>query len=265
MKAFSLNIGLTNRCNCKCSFCPVSRTNLPRMDMPLEMALKIIMDAEVEHHISLALFGESTLYKYLGQIIKAVNRKGVESILYTNGIAVSGQVLADIINEGLDKIIFSLDATSREEYLNTKGVDAYDKVCSNIRTLMTIKRKKPFVTVQYADLDYNFHPNIPADKIKHGRFISWGGEVEWQSSTKRKVRERKPCTHIFRFLNVASNGNVVMCCIDYEHTVVLGNIYQQKIMDIWNGENFEALRNEQKKGNFSKLCLNCENESYYHS
>lgn len=265
MIPFSLNIGLTNRCNCKCTFCPISETKIPRVDMPLETALRIISEVKVDHHVSLALFGESTLYKDLGEVIKAVKRKGVESILYTNGIRVSGEVMADIINCGLDKIVFSLDATSREEYLKTKGVDAYDKVCSNIRTLMKIKRKNPFVIVQYAGLDYEQDaPGIPADMVKRGRFISWGGEVAWQGKIGRKIRESKPCTHIFKFLNVASNGDVVMCCIDYNHSIVLGNIYKENIMNIWNSERFNELRKQQIEGEFSDLCLNCENESYYY-
>ena len=77
MKAYSLNIGLTNRCNLNCSFCPVSRTKIKREDMTLDLALRIIDEAQIEHHVSLALFGESTLYPYLSEVISAIKRKNV--------------------------------------------------------------------------------------------------------------------------------------------------------------------------------------------
>jgi len=42
MKAYSLNIGLTNRCNLSCYFCPVRHTKIEREDMSFELAKKII-------------------------------------------------------------------------------------------------------------------------------------------------------------------------------------------------------------------------------
>lgn len=226
--------------------------------MPLELALKVIQDVEVEHHISLALFGESSLYRDINKVIRAIKYKEAESILYTNGLNIDSSFLE------LDKIIFSIDASNREEYMRTKGIDGFDRVLSNIRVLMQLKKDKPYITAQFADLNYeNELPNIKADKIKHGRFISWGGEVEWQSDSNQKIREKKPCSHIFRFLNVASNGDVVMCCIDYNHSVILGNVNNSNIMDIWNGEKFTKIREDQINGIFSNLCLSCENTSYY--
>lgn len=255
---YSLNIGLTNRCNLKCYFCPVSRTKIKREDMSMDMAFKIIRDVKVEHHISLALFGESTLYEHLSEVVDAVRRKGVQSILYTNGQILTKGML------NVNKLVISLDATSREEYIETKGIDGYDRVLGHIKELMSHK-KRPEITVQFADLKYkNEFPKVKADKIKHGRYISWGDQVEWKSDSKRKIRKPLPCLHIYRFLNVASNGDVVMCCLDYNHSTVLGNVREGNIMDIWNGSKFNKLRKLQEEGKFSDLCLKCENEAYYH-
>jgi len=255
MIPYSLNIGLTNRCNLKCSFCPVSGTKIERTDMPLWLALRVIKEVSIKHHISLALFGESTLYKDLPKIVEAIKRKGVQSILYTNGLNID-RSLTDI-----DKIVFSIDAFSKEEYLQIKGVDGYNKALGNARYFA----EHTNTTVQFADLKYKKKelPDVGKANVKFGRFISWGGEIDWQSDSKRKIRLPKPCAHIFKFLNVASNGDVVMCCIDYNHSVVLGNVYDDNTMDIWDGEKFNKLRNAQKQGEFSNLCLNCENESYY--
>ena len=261
MKAYSLNIGLTNRCNSKCMFCPVSRTKIQREDMPLDVAERIIKEADIERHVSLALFGESTLYKDLPAVIRMVKEKKLLSILYTNGLFDEPEKLAIA---GLDKIIFSLDAFTKEEYIEFKGVDGFDKVNENIRKM----EGKLHVTVQYADLDYKNKRHYldklpPANKIKMGRYVTWGGEVDYHGTKERKIREKKPCLNIFRYLNVASNGDVVMCCFDYNHLRVMGNVNNENIMDIWNGKEFRALRKEQENGVFNDICLNCENENYY--
>ena len=75
MKAYSLNIGLTNRCNLSCYFCPVRHTKIEREDMSFELAKKIIDETIVSHHISLALFGESTLNPILPKVIELIKKK----------------------------------------------------------------------------------------------------------------------------------------------------------------------------------------------
>lgn len=238
-----------------CIFCPVSRTKIQREDIPLCVAEGVITEADIEHHVSLALFGESTLYKDLPAVIRMVKKKKLLSILYTNGLFDEPEKL---VRAGLDKIIFSLDAFSKEEYIKFKGVDGFDKVNENIKKM----EGKLHVTVQYADLDYE-KIDEPTSITKMGRCVTWGGEVEYMGTKERKIREGKPCTHIFKFLNVASNGDVVMCCFDYNHLRVLGNVNDDNVMDIWNGREFKILREEQINGVFNDMCLKCENESYY--
>ena len=251
---YSLNIGLTNRCNARCSFCPVVRTEIQREDMPFDLVKKIIREVDVEHHISLALFGESTLYPYLREVVSLVREKGVMSILYTNGIQeIKGQP---------DKVVFSLDAFTREDYKKTKGVDRFETVLENI------EKYKGYKVAQFADLRYSkrvqkFIEKLPVDKVKFGRFISWGGEVEWDTPRERKIREPLPCGHLWKFMNIASNGDVVICCLDYNHHHVMGNVKQAHVMDVWDSEKFNEMRNKHLKGDLPEMCLNCENEDYY--
>ena len=260
VNVYSLNIGLTNRCNLRCMFCPVINTQIKREDMPMPMVRRIITEAHIEHHVSLALFGESTLYTELPEVIRIVKQKGVESILYTNGL-VFNPGIADV-----DKVIFSLDAFDRNEYIKHKGIDGYDRVIANIKRLR-LATKRPHITIQFADLKYNM-PKIEeikklADYVKIGRFVTWGGEIEYHGTVGHKIREKKPCSHIFKFLNIASNGDVVLCCFDYNHSFDIGNVSQENVMDIWNGEKFNKIRSDQISGKFADICLNCENESYY--
>lgn len=249
---YSLNIGLTNRCNAKCSFCPVKHTKIKREDMPFSLVEKIIDEVDVSHHISLALFGESTLYDRLEEVIDMVRDKGVRSILYTNGIReIKGMP---------DRVIFSIDAFTSGQYKQTKGVDEFEKVIANIKSY------KGYKIAQFAGLHYNERQSFIepfVDKVKYGRFISWAGEVEWDSPLERRIRDPLPCGHLWDFMNIASNGDVVICCQDYNHLHVMSNVKDTHVMDVWNGSEFENMRNRHIKGDMPDMCLNCENEYYY--
>jgi radical SAM protein with 4Fe4S-binding SPASM domain len=41
---------------------------------------------------------------------------------------------------------------------------------------------------------------------------------------------------------IASNGDVVACCRDLQHKTVLGNLFEQELVDIWNSEEYQNLR-----------------------
>lgn len=52
----------------------------------------------------------------------------------------------------------------------------------------------------------------------------------------------KMCVRPFRFINVNWKGDVVLCCNDYHGDVVLGNVDEQSLVDIWNSPKMNAFR-----------------------
>jgi radical SAM protein with 4Fe4S-binding SPASM domain len=53
------------------------------------------------------------------------------------------------------------------------------------------------------------------------------------------------------------NGNVILCCNDYLSSVKLGNINNEKIIDIWNKKFYKKIRYELRKGIFTlDICKN---------
>ena len=53
---------------------------------------------------------------------------------------------------------------------------------------------------------------------------------------------QKTCTNPFREITVAYNGNVNICCMDWKHEYVCGNVHKRTLSDIWHGEEFRAAR-----------------------
>ena len=141
--------------------------------------------------------------------------------------------------------------------------DRAEKILRRLEDLPESGRLIPeFPDLPYREVHFQDVKNL-GDKIKDGRFVTWGGAIEYKGTKKRSIRKQLPCLHLWRFMNIASNGDMVVCCFDYNHTIKIGNVKNRNVMDVWNGKEFNKLREDQLKGKFSKMCLQCENESYY--
>ncbi len=62
-------------------------------------------------------------------------------------------------------------------------------------------------------------------------------------------------------IHILFNGDVVLCCMDWRREVILGNLHQQTIREIWNGEAYNNVRQiirGSKKGPSDFPCYKCE-------
>ena len=60
-------------------------------------------------------------------------------------------------------------------------------------------------------------------------------------------------------LNFEPNGKVVPCCMTSAHDYFAGDLTNQTIEEIWNGENMKALRKKMINGEEPKICDKCFN------
>lgn len=63
-------------------------------------------------------------------------------------------------------------------------------------------------------------------------------------------------------MTVLSNGDVRPCCYT---PVVVGNLYQQSLEEIWNGEVYKKMRQAFSQGQLPDVCKldNCSCSLYY--
>jgi radical SAM protein with 4Fe4S-binding SPASM domain len=68
------------------------------------------------------------------------------------------------------------------------------------------------------------------------------------------------CPYPWFSMETASNGDVVACCRDLEHKTVLGNVFEQSVDEIWNGERYQALRRDlaNKQPEKQGACKGCD-------
>jgi radical SAM protein with 4Fe4S-binding SPASM domain len=86
-------------------------------------------------------------------------------------------------------------------------------------------------------------------------FYNRGGLVDVPHDNGR----HKFCTYPILKLFILYNGNIVLCCSDFNEEVIYGNIMRESLIDIWNKPEYEKYREYHLmgRGKELKLCDRC--------
>jgi radical SAM protein with 4Fe4S-binding SPASM domain len=68
------------------------------------------------------------------------------------------------------------------------------------------------------------------------------------------------CPEVFDKLSIDWNGDVTMCCADYDGEMVIGNVLNDNLQDLWVSEEADNIRKTIVSGKHFekfKICKNC--------
>ena len=135
-----LYIETTNRCNLKCRTCP-QYFGMPEAfaDLTPELVDRILGQFPFVRRVVLHGIGEPLLNKDLPRIIENVKRRGAYALFNTNGLLLRDKLVEPIIRAGLDELRVSVDSASPETYALVRGMDGFDRIIANLRSLAALK------------------------------------------------------------------------------------------------------------------------------
>ncbi len=277
-----VDIGTTNLCNAQCIMCPHSK--LKRIGtMNMELYKKIIDNCEKLKikTITLSFFGEPLLDKKLIEKIEYAKKKGMFVAFYSNASLLNEKWAEKLINSGLDSITISFDGYSKETYEKIRKNLKFDITRKNILNLIEAKKRlnkdNPKINLVLVELEENkreikqFYEEWKekVDSINIINMRNWANDIQKEGTKEsfhfNKKIKRKPCALIWLKMVVDWNGDVVLCCDDWNHSTVLGNLKKQTIEEIWRGEKLKKIRGAHIHGEFYKipLCSGCNKKSVW--
>ena len=123
-------------CNCRCSYCDarlfLDNANKDEHLTVLEACEYFAGDDRFDDiHIALN-DGEFVINKFRKEVLAICEKKHWDIILYTNAIQLSDELLKYMKKNNNSHIICSIDAGTQSTFKAIKGVDAFDKVVSNL-------------------------------------------------------------------------------------------------------------------------------------
>jgi radical SAM protein with 4Fe4S-binding SPASM domain len=280
---FQFVIEATNRCNFKCVFCPQSNPthkdaravgNLSPSNFHL--FLKKIKEIKCgNRNISICLDGEPLMNKSFPEFIKIANQEGMFPRFSSNA-----KLLTPKISDELSCFNFlaAVDFSSESEVFDSiRGKDGDFKiVLDNLRYLVNTAVKHPDIKIEIVDITHfsgvfdrasslkkmrNLFPsNLPSNIIFWSRqFHNFGGHLQ-NEMRDSKLHIYKLCPYPWTQFNVTWDGNVVACCRDTEGKTILGNVFEQSILDIWRGEKYIEMRKSliEKRVKDVAACEKCD-------
>jgi len=259
-----LDVELCNLCNFNCKMCPTGcgKITRPESFMRLDTFIRILREAAAYNTaLRFVRWGEPLLHPYLTRYIDLAKGYNLLVHLNTNGFYIDSNFITTIVHSSLDSIKFSFQGTDRYEYKKWRGEDFFGELIDNIRNLYLYrhKRKLPFIQIGTTittenEMDIkNFKDLVIdiCDKVEIGKT-----KVLFKDG---KRKDTPNCPELFTKLSVDWDGKVTACCSDWDRFMIVGDINNQTLMDIWSGSKINEYRRMLLDGKYNelKLCRNC--------
>ena len=266
---FEIAIGITNRCNLNCSFCPHRTSHRKQGDISLELLDSLVSQVSpYADVVDLSFDGEPFLHPRWEECIKICQRHSVRATLQTNALLMDDALAHRVLDSSLDSITFSIDAASADTYKRLKPGGDYLLAISNVENFLRLaqtRKKRPQTTLQFVRGPLNRHEvgsfqlywkGKGADFIRIKPMLNFGGSVNSGFSGGRK----KPCILLWTSLSIHWDGIVTLCCMDIEGRTYMGDASRTPLLEIVDGDPFRFVRRIHIEGDYSNhpVCLNCD-------
>lgn len=276
--AHTLTLEFVNRCNLSCSMCYIANHSFSKSSLSLESVKGLIDEIAVQGKTGLLLGvgSEGLLFKEMRETIRYAKEAGImDVILMTNGTLLTEEFSEFLVQQEVSRVCISIDAATPETYEKVRGKNQLQQLEKNIKSLAEIRRALgkllPIIRVSFCVLEENSHEQIAfrdkwkdivdyIDFQKVNDFSHVGREEEAVLTVKDSETVDQPfCTKPFGYLNVWSNGDISPCCTFYGKSLTFGNIKDNKLADVYNGEKLAGLRNQflgkEELNSVCKVCL----------
>ena len=263
-----------NVCNADCIMCPYS--SMERSKGVMDMGLyKRIIDECVElgiDSIQLNNINEPLLDSRIVERVSYARDVGIRNVMFfTNAQLLKYDKSRELIEAGLTYVVISIDGATKSTYEAIRRKLNYDTVTGNVRSLMRARAElassTPRINLTFTAIKQNEREVTKfitmwqgkADEVHIGIGHNWAGKQSNVMELKPRVY---PCKAPWSSFVINWNGDVAMCCVDYETTVKLGNVQTESVLEIWNGTKLKELRQRHLERNFDGLiCKNCPGEA----
>jgi MoaA/NifB/PqqE/SkfB family radical SAM enzyme len=278
-------IELNNACNHACLFCKNPDQSRNATQLKIDTFEKFISEAAPLGLKEVGLYstGEPFITKDIEKYIAIAKDYNIERIyLTTNGSLATLEKVKQCFYRGLNSIKFSINASNALDYLKIHGKDDFEKVLKNVQDIYNWKTKNNIqlqmlcscVLIPKLEHTELLHKKIFSKYFEDTIYLkahSQGGQSfqlqisnEFKSSvfkeTFNSINTNKPCQFPWNRVHLTAEGYLTACCMDYDLDLVFGDIKKDSLINIWNNDTIQKLRDKHLKDKLTGLlCDQCMN------
>jgi radical SAM protein with 4Fe4S-binding SPASM domain len=218
-----------------------------------------------------ALHGEPLLDKNIFEYIRYVKSQNPKSycIIPTNGELLDTFTTAEIEQSGINQININLGAFSKETYERIYVSLDYERVRQNVDRLLAEEILKQRLQISFVinreneneapqSLKYWKQQGIRTKVIQlqnragsletyeklrlRGSPFSRANLLQGWKYLMVKARRLIGCELPFFQMNILFNGDVILCCHDWNRKTVIGNVKDASLAEVWNSPQINEAR-----------------------
>lgn len=279
-------------CQLSCPQCPVGRSQRHKGNyLNSELFHSLVEQIrEQVFHLIFYFQGEPTLNRNLPEMIRLAHDAGIYTSTSTNGQAITRVMAFEIVQSGLDKIIFSIDGTTQNVYQNYRSGGNLQKTIDAVTFINECKKElnsfTPVVELQFIVFKSNEHQmgdmkklavQLGANLLKFKSAQIYDVEnignlassVPKFSRYKRNkngtysIKYKQP-NHCFRLWSggvVNTKGDLLPCCFDKNSNYSYGNLNNESLKNVYNNGKSATFRNSVLKDRSQhEMCRNCTSQ-----
>lgn len=270
-------IGISERDNMDCPFCPRSKAPCPDGFMDFGLYEKILKELTAEYDdiiVEWGLLGEPLLHPEFFRFVEhTMNTPGIFNLIIgTNGLLFDRKVAEKLSAYPPEKltVVFGLDSLKDETFRllrKTESKDALSVVKKNILDFISFRpdnRLRTFVQIlkmktNNLELEdfYRFWQEKGVNVIIQ-KFNSYLGLLEDQSVVDLTPLDRTPCWHLQRDLAVFADGSVPVCRQDVKREHIVGSLKEEGLSSVREKQKKFFLLNYRADYDAFPLCRNCD-------
>jgi MoaA/NifB/PqqE/SkfB family radical SAM enzyme len=275
----------TNFCNLRCPICPTHfAMKRKRGFIDIELYKSIVDEFlvyKIKPRISLDFSGEPLLNKDIDKFVEYAHKKGHDTYISTNATLLFKELSKKLIKAGLSSIHLCLDGFTKEAQESYRVGSDFDKVKKNIEDFILAKQDlggRTYVTIQVLltsfsenqiELMKEWAEKIGANAINL-KSLSLGSYTTKEIKEKydylipknEKFRRKTTnirktiCTAVENSALVYWNGDLGLCCIDFDNVVKMPNISNNGFIKTFLSDEVTRKRKHGFRKKFP-LCQKC--------
>ena len=273
-----VRIETSTACNAGCVFCPWPTDDFTRKKKIMSLddykfyvdKLKDEMGDKI-NEITVSGFGEAFLDKTLLDKIRYAKERGYGIHVLTNGSLLDERMIDEMYEIGILDLRFSLHTTNPDSYSQIMNYKENKYILEDVlNNLDYAIEKKPDKTEIIITADIVEENKDDVDKMveKYGDKCSleiwhphnWVDTYNYRSEDLPVVHDTcgRPSTGP---IQIQVNGEIIMCCFDFNNEMVLGNFKYQSLEEIFDSELYWKINKHHTEGTCKKsdlLCANCD-------
>lgn len=266
----------TNVCTLKCSCCPngaAAAQTLRQHGMMSRETFDLFLkqlDIPVKQCF-LHMCGEPFLNKDLHYFAEQLLAHKIIPVIFSNGYQIDFELLERLLSLKGVVIAFSMDLLSKEHYEQIRIPGKYETCLDSLKRINEVfsQRKRFYglniilseLTVPELDTICSrlFQDYSNLNKISLSSMWPWPNIPQTGDIAGHLSKSQGFCKRIKELPVVLWNGDVSFCSFDYSGDLVIGNISEQSLSQLYNAKKTRRIRRHLLMGNLNKepFCKNC--------